>query len=124
LSALPSEVTWDDEADRALRNDGQSRLWRDNTPIDVFLNTTPFHDQVALRKYAESFAGTSVPFLSCMDVAKFKIFFNQTKDWADVEDMILASSKDVTRVVGTLTQYVGDNDDRISRLHELVRNKN
>ncbi len=28
-----------------------------------------------------------LPFLSCPDLAVFKVFFNRTKDWADLEAM-------------------------------------
>lgn len=120
LGALPSAITWDDQAYAALQSAGQARLWWDHTPVDVFLNTTPFHDVLALRSHDENFAGTSVPFLSCTDLAVFKVFFNRTRDWADVEEMLLANSLDGTRVLGTLAQYLGDDDPRISRIKELL----
>lgn len=119
LAALPRSVSRT-AADRVrLRNDGQVRLWWGTTPIDVFLNTTEFHQQVAERARTESFAGATVPFLACSDLAVFKAFFNRTKDWADLEEMATAGSLDLDRVVGVLTRLLGPDDERIVRLLAL-----
>ena len=40
-----------------LQRDGQVRVWWDKTPLDIFLNTTPYHDDVALRMRWETFRG-------------------------------------------------------------------
>ncbi len=111
------------EADlEILARDGQTRLWWDGTPVDVFLNTSDFHAQVANRSRWESFAGSDVPFLSCSDLAVFKAFFNRTRDWADLEEMAVAGTLDVDRVVGVLVRYLGPDDDRLGRLELLPRN--
>jgi hypothetical protein len=34
------------------------------------------------------FGGRQIPFLGCSDLAVFKVFYNRTKDWADLEEMI------------------------------------
>ena len=79
IAALPRGVVVTD-ADRALLvRDGQARVWWDTTPVDLFLNTTPFHDEVATRVREENFGGTVLPFLGCEDLAVFKAFFNRTK---------------------------------------------
>lgn len=89
------------------------RLWWDATPVDVFLNTTEFHEHAADRTRREEFVGESVPFLSCDDVAVFKAFFNRTKDWADLEEMAGAKTLDIEKVVGVLAHYLGPQDERI-----------
>lgn len=119
LAALPGAVTWTDEDRRLLLRDGQARLWWDGTPVDVFLDTTPFHRQAATRTRTEEFGGAAVPFLSCDDLAVFKAFFNRTKDWADLEEMAAAGTLDVDRVVGVIVRHLGADDDRIARLHAL-----
>ena len=86
--ALPTEVDLTDAARELLTRDGQVRLWWDRTPVDVFLNTTPFHEQAAGRVAHHDFGGTSLPFLACADLAVFKAFFDRTKDWADLEAMV------------------------------------
>ena len=119
VGALPPEVRWT-EADRELLvRDGQARLWWDNTPVDVFLNTTEFHKHAALRARTETFAGELIPFLACSDLAVFKAFFNRTKDWADLEEMVRSDTIDIDKVVGTISRHLGPDDDRVARLLSL-----
>ena len=120
LAALPDEVvaTADDRA--LLERDGQARLWWGGTPVDVFLSTTTFHDEVANRVRWEPFAGRDLPFLSCDDLAVFKAFFDRTKDWADLEAMRDAGTLDVATVAGVLVHHLGADDERIARLRALA----
>jgi hypothetical protein len=119
FTALPGGVEWSEEDVVQTETEGQVRLWWAGTPVDVFLNTTEFHDQVATRIRTESFAGSDVPFLSCTDLAVFKAFFNRTKDWADLEEMAGAGTLDIDRVIGVLVRYLGADDERIGRLRSL-----
>jgi hypothetical protein len=121
FTALPDQVTWSEHDLELVVRDGQIRVWWDSTPVDVFLNTTDFHEQAAVRARTEAFLGRDVPFLACADLAVFKAFFNRTKDWADLEEMVVAGTLDTDRVVGTLVRYLGADDDRIVRLLELTR---
>jgi hypothetical protein len=120
FDALPAGVAWSDADLATMQRDGQVRLWWDSTPVDVFLNTTDFHAQAAARAIREEFAGAEVPFLSCADLAVFKAFFNRTKDWADLEEMIDAGTLDLDRVLGVLVRYLGADDERITRLRALA----
>ena len=119
LSALPDEVTWTEVDVAAVERDGQVRVWWDDTPVDVFTNTTAFHEELGGRVRWEDFAGTSLPFLDCRDLAVFKAFFDRTKDWADLEAMAEAETLDVEAVVGVLARHLGADDDRIQRLLSL-----
>jgi hypothetical protein len=112
-------VSWTDDDRQRIERDGQVRLWWAETPIDVFVNTTEFHEQVAQRCHEEPFGGLEMPFLACVDLAVFKVFFDRTKDWADLEEMQAAGTLDVDRVVGILTHYLGAPDQRIDRLRTL-----
>jgi hypothetical protein len=118
--ALPAEVAWTAADSRQLKRDGQTRLYWDNTPVDVFLNTTDYHESAVTRVSLEPFAGEMLPFLSCFDLAVFKAFFDRRRDWADLEDMIAAGSIDVDAVVEMLETYLGPDDDRITKLQELA----
>ena len=64
LAALPADVAADDAAVAQLESDGQTRLWWGDTPLDVFLDTTPFHADVGERIRWEHFSGQDVPFLA------------------------------------------------------------
>ncbi|MEZ5283080.1 MAG: hypothetical protein R2770_21700, partial [Acidimicrobiales bacterium] len=94
LRCLPADIEITEEDRAAISRDGQTRLWWGETPVDVFFNTTPFHDQASRRARLERFGGADVPFLACSDLAVFKAFFNRTKDWADLEEMAVAGSLD------------------------------
>jgi hypothetical protein len=120
LAALPSGVVCDDVAHRQLLDTGQARLWWDTTPVDLFLDTTEFHRQAALRTRREQFAGHEIAFLGCSDLAVFKAFFDRTKDWADLEEMMAAGTLDLARVAGTLAQHLGADDERVARLLALA----
>jgi hypothetical protein len=119
LAALPDSVIPTEEQRSELRDEGQVRLWWDGTPIDVFLDTTPFHRDVATRVRLESFGDTVLPFLACRDLAVFKAFFDRTKDWADLEEMLAAGTLDLEAVAGVLVRYLGGDDERIARLMSL-----
>lgn len=120
LDALPAGVRWTDADVDLLRRDGQARLWWDQTPVDLFLDTTAFHETLGDRVRIEPFAGAEVPFLGCTDLAVFKAFFDRTKDWADLEEMLAAGTLDVDRTLGVLVRYLGGDDHRVARLRALA----
>jgi hypothetical protein len=119
VAALPAAVAHTEDDVAVLERGGQARLWWDDTPIDVFLNTTEFHEGLARRLHEELFLGEELPFLSCMDLAVFKAFFNRTRDWADLEEMAAAGTLDSERVLGVLVRYLGPRDPRVERLRAL-----
>lgn len=119
FDAFPTGVIATEANIAEIGRDGQTRLWWDSTPVDVFCNTTGYHATIAERVRLEHFGGSTIPFLSCADVAVFKVFFNRTKDWADLEEMAAAGCLDVIRVTGVLAIYLGPTDERIVRLLQL-----
>jgi hypothetical protein len=120
VAALPRGVHATPEKLEQLERDGQVRLFWDTTPVDVFLDTTEFHVQAAGRARWEDFGGEPLPFLACTDLAVFKAFFDRTKDWADLEEMVAVGTLDVDRVLGVLVRYLGADDHRIERLRTLA----
>jgi hypothetical protein len=119
LDSLPEDVKVTQKDRELLKRDGQVRVWWDRTPLDLFLNSTDFHDDIAKRVRWETFAGESLPFLSCFDLAVFKAFFNRTKDWADLEEMARAGTLEKERVQATLIGYLGADDERVTKLTAL-----
>ena len=120
FEALPEAVKNTAKQRKILQEEGQVRLWWDKTPVDLFLNTTPFHQQVAERLRWEQFMNTDIPFLACNDIAVFKAFFNRTQDWADLEAMRGAGTLNIEKVVAILSTYLGRDDERIEKLLSLV----
>jgi hypothetical protein len=121
LVALPRGVRWDDPDRADLERVGQTRLWWEETPVDVFLSTTEFHERVGTHVRWEPFEGKQLPFLSCTDLAVFKAMFSRTRDWADLEDMAVAGTLDRPAVLGILVDALGTSDPRIERLRSLPR---
>jgi hypothetical protein len=119
LAALPAEIEVTAKDRAHIDRDGQVRLWWGHNPVDLFFNTTAFHEEVAERVRWEPFADRELPFLSCRDLAVFKVFWNRTKDWADLEAMQEAAALDIDDVLGVVTHYLGGRDERIERLRSL-----
>ena len=65
------------------------------------------------------FASTTMPFLSCADLAVFKAFFNRSRDWADIEDMVDAGVLDGDLPLGVLVRYLGTHDERVERFRAM-----
>lgn len=119
LDSLPTGITIHKNDRKILERDGQVRLWWEKTPIDIFLNTTALHDDMVNRIHWEILAEHTLPFLSCQDLAVFKVFFNRTKDWADLEAMHEAGTLDLKYISGILREHLGADDDRIKKLEDL-----
>lgn len=119
LEALPDGVTWTPKDEATLGRDGQARLTWGRHPVDVFFNTTEFHDRAAARIRWETFEGEQIPFLDCNDLTIFKVFFNRPKDWLDLQYMLDVGSVDLPQVLGTLVEYLGPDDQRVARLREM-----
>lgn len=119
LDALPAEVERDAGTLALIERDGQARLWWEHTPVDLFFNTTAFHDQAALRTRREVFGPVDLPVLACRDLAVFKAFFDRTKDWVDLEAMAEAGALEVASVAGVLAEYLGPDYPRVERVLAL-----
>jgi hypothetical protein len=119
LDALPDGITATDEDRSQLERVGQCRLMFDGIPVDVFLDTTRFHEDLHLHAVEHQLAGRRLPFLCCNDLAVFKAFFDRRRDWADIEEMLRAGQLDVDYVTGVLSEYLGPTDERIRQLHAV-----
>ncbi|MDA0977223.1 MAG: hypothetical protein O3B72_01590 [Proteobacteria bacterium] len=119
LRALPDAVSWSASNLEELLREGQVRVWWDKTPLDLFLNTLKLHDQMSRRIRWEMFTGESIPFLSCQDIAILKVFFNRTKDWADLEAMVEAGTIRIPEVTARIIEYLGADDERVAKLAGL-----
>jgi hypothetical protein len=120
LGALPDGMTTTVAAARALEEEGQARLWWDDTPIDIFLDIHSFHEEVARGVRLVPFEARTIPVLNCTALTVFKALFNRTKDWADIEEMASAGSLDLQRAVASVERMVGSDDPSLSRLASLA----
>ncbi len=120
FAAMPEGVRTTRNDRKILRKEGQVRLWWEKTPLDLFLNTTAYHSEVAGRIRWEQFADETIPFIACLDLAVFKAFFNRARDWADIEEMHTAGTLDAARVVRIIAEHLGDDDERVASLRKFA----
>lgn len=121
LAALPSQVVVPDEARVQLARDGQARLWWDDTPIDLFLNTVAAHERATEGVRTVDFLGTAIPVLGALDLAVFKGMFDRTKDWADIEAMFAARTLDPRALRSRLLEMFPADDHRVVRVADAYR---
>ena len=120
LAAFPSEVDRPRPSVEMILRDGQARLWWDDTPVDLFFNNLPVHEQAARHARAEPFAGSEIRILGPIELVAFKALFDRTKDWADIEAVVAAEAVDLDAVQELLLDLVGADDRRLRRLDEAI----
>jgi hypothetical protein len=119
LAALPDGIAVSEVDIAAVGRDGQTRLFWDGVPIDVFLNNLPLHEAVADAVVWVPLEGRQVPVLDCASLAVFKCFFDRTKDWADLEAIAVATPEDIEAATRTVGDLVGEDDPAYKRLATL-----
>jgi hypothetical protein len=118
LAALPDEVERPPGTEDVIARDGQVRLWWDETPLDLFFNYAPVHDEAARHRRTVPFADTRIPVLGPVELAVFKAMFDRTRDWADIEAMVAARSVDMESVREALAEMLPEDDPRFARLEQ------
>jgi hypothetical protein len=120
----PLGVDVSGERQRKLERDGQVRLPWDRYSLDLFLSTHPFHESCAKRVRLVPFADVEIPILAGEDLVVFKLLFNRTKDWIDIEQVLFvqAGRFDIGYVDHWAMELLGQDDERVARFREALRN--
>lgn len=118
--ALHSVIEFTDSQLKYLEAEGQTRVFWDETPVDLFFNVSDLHQHMSLKTSLGILNGVEIPVLSAEFLAIFKAMFNRTKDWADLEAMVGEGSFNIDFVVSQLVDLLGSQDARIERLSRLV----
>lgn len=121
LRALPDEVAVPEGTAEVVARDGQVRLWWGETPIDLFFDYAPIHEAAAKHRRTERFGSTRIPVLGPIELAIFKVMFDRTRDWADIEAMLAAETVDADEVRAGLCRMLDPADPRFARLDEALR---
>ena len=119
LAALPGRVRVEEGDVEKVIRDGQTRLFWDGVPVDVFLNNLPLHEEVANGVVWVDMQGTQIPVLDCASLVIFKSFFARTRDWGDIEEVALATPEDVDAAVKAVAELVGEEAPSFKRLAEI-----
>lgn len=127
LTALPADVPWDHSHVEAIRSDGQARImWAVElgppVPLDLFFDEHALHTQAVRRALWVEMLDTEVPILTATDLVTFKTLYNRSKDWVDIESILEESppSLDVEESITWLSEIVGPDDSRLTRLQSLA----
>lgn len=123
FEALPDGIGVSAGDVEAAIRDGQVRLWWDETPIDVFLNSHPVHDAAAAAILWVPLLGREIPVLDCATLVVFKALYDRTKDWADIESVAERSPADIDRALEMVNDLVGPDTPISERLRALIRSK-
>ncbi|HEV3093168.1 MAG TPA: hypothetical protein VGY30_01490 [Solirubrobacteraceae bacterium] len=119
FSALPREVVFSGlDVERAER-DGQVRLWWEITPIDLFFNVLPIHEDVEKNVRHVPLGGRTIPVLSCTGLTVFKAMFDRPRDWVDIEAMVEARAIDLDEAIEWVSEMAGADSVNARRLEEL-----
>lgn len=118
LDALPPDVATPENALAMIERDGQTRLWWEDTPIDLFFDMLPIHRQAARNRRIVELGGQEIPVLGPIELVVFKAMFDRTKDWADIEAVMAADAVHIPAVIEALAELLGPDDSRIDRVRE------
>ena len=121
LAALPEGVAQPPGTAETIARDGQIRRWWDDTPVDLFFNYDPIHEEAARNRRTVPFEGVRIPVLGPVELAVFKVMFDRTRDWADVEAMAERGTLDFGAVRGALRRMLPRDDARFERLAQVER---
>ncbi len=110
------------DLERAVTNerDGQVRIWWGRNPIDLFFSYDAFHDAMKRDARSVEFGEGRIPILSPEHLMVCKAIFDRTKDWVNIEQMLVGvSSLDGGEIFGWLERILPGGDSRIERLSGL-----
>ena len=119
LDALPEGIADRQAAKALIVKEGQTRLWWDETPVDVFFDNVDLHVQARANTRTVSFSDTEIPILGPVELAAFKALFNRTRDWADLEAMVAAQTLSIEVAAIAVAEVAGEDDPRVARLKAL-----
>lgn len=120
IPALPPVIAVSDTQLQQMLCNGQTRLFWHETPIDIFLNTDPFHEYACQHTTKVPFEGAQIPVLNAEPLAVFKAMFNRPKDWVDLQDMVDARALNMGEVTAWLKRNLGERDPVVARFNALT----
>jgi len=109
---------------RQVRDRDQVRVQWEHTPLDLFFSYDPLHDRCAERARRVPFGdGVTLSILSAEDLTIFKVIFDRTKDWSDIEEILYALGADFDAAYALLwlRRILETEDARLLRIAELLR---
>lgn len=104
----------------ALERDEQVRLWWGRNAVDLFFSYADLHEEMRRRARKVPLGGGAIPILSPEHLAVCKAIFDRTKDWIDIEQILVATDPlDLAEIENWLDRMVGRDDPRFAKLEEV-----
>jgi hypothetical protein len=104
----------------ALERDGQVRLWWGRNAVDLFFSYDEFHKEMRGKARKVPFGKETLLILSPEHLAVCKAMFDRTKDWLDIEQILVATDPlNLDEIESWLERMVGKDDPRFAKLEEL-----
>ncbi len=100
---------------------GDARGHVDGVPVDLFVNSIPFHEEAARRAIEVSLFGKPIRVLSAEDIAVLKLLFFRGKDMVDVERLLALQGANLDRsyIRHWVVDAVGEEDERVDAWDRL-----
>lgn len=100
---------------------GQVRIWWESTPIDLFFSYDEIHEAMRSAVRDVAFGSKTIPILGPEHLIVAKAVFDRSKDWLDIEEMLIAlDDVDVDEVKRWLFHLAGERDARTKRFLSLA----
>lgn len=104
-----------------LTQSGQCRLRWGRTPVDIFFAYDELHSEMERDLRRVPFAEVTIPILSPHHLAICKGFFDRSKDWIDIEQMlVVADDFDTDLVESRLAKILGEDHLSVARFRKLA----
>lgn len=124
MNILSSIIEIDDRdaVARSIDQSGQTRIRWEDTPVDLFFSSTPFHDSCAQRIRWVDYLTEKIPILSPEDLIIYKIAYDRPQDWLDIGKMFTfcGASLDKDYIRKWICDIFDPDDRRITRLEALL----
>lgn len=121
LAALPDPIEWSPDDVGMIKRTGQVRLRWEETPVDLFFNNLPLHEEVAKGQVTVQLEGRQIPVLDGSALVVFKAMFDRSKDWVDIEEIFNHDPVAAAEGAARITELIGPDDHISKRLNELVQ---
>jgi hypothetical protein len=119
LEPLPIDLGLDP---KELAEERQARLPWDLNPVHLFFSYDDLHAEMPKAIRRVPFAGTEIPIVALEHLVIRKAMLDRTKDWLDIEAILIASGPLELEVIETwLRRLADDGDHRVTKLQELAR---
>jgi hypothetical protein len=124
LQALGVPEANDDQRS-SIRRDGQTRLYWDENPLDLFFSNLEFHASCCERRRQYPLQGHTIDILSPEDLIVCKVAFAREKDSRDISQMLDAMGErlDVPYVLHWVEEIVGSDAASVHQLTRALRER-